>query len=239
MKINKKILSIPPYISTSWENIMALHTKEAQLIITLKEGHRITIPDLPAEDITAIFLFHEEFLEQEDALSTAFLSRKLPPLSHSLFNSDPHEIAIPFQLGIDSAEGMTNLLQHNPAQSDLPDIPAPILQKISAIAKIVSSEEMMEMPQAELNCNCMHCQIARAFTQTRPALLEELSLTSEVTLEELTFQQWEVLPQPNDSKLFKVVNRLDLSETYHVYLEPVGCTCGKEGCEHIISVLKS
>ena len=41
-------------------------------------------------------------------------------------------------------------------------------------------------------------------------------------------------------KLFTVVNKLDPQENYHVYLgHPVGCTCGKQGCEHILVVLKS
>ena len=43
-----------------------------------------------------------------------------------------------------------------------------------------------------------------------------------------------------NDKLFTVINKLDQQEKYNVFLgEPVGCTCGKQGCEHMLAVLKS
>ena len=42
-----------------------------------------------------------------------------------------------------------------------------------------------------------------------------------------------------DEKMFTVTNRLDKNEKFNVYLgKPIGCTCGKEGCEHILAVLR-
>jgi hypothetical protein len=48
MRINNKILSIPPYISTSWKNIASLYldVKDAEniLVIVLAQGTSIEIP---------------------------------------------------------------------------------------------------------------------------------------------------------------------------------------------------
>ncbi len=50
MKINNQILSIPPYISTSWKNIASLHVESQDstiyLVVTLLSGARIEIPQL-------------------------------------------------------------------------------------------------------------------------------------------------------------------------------------------------
>ena len=55
---------------------------------------------------------------------------------------------------------------------------------------------------------------------------------------ELSFQEWDIVQTGKD--LFHVSSRLDPNEQYNVFLgNPVGCTCGKAGCEHILAVLKS
>lgn len=68
MKINKKVFSIPPYISTTWMNIAALHMKDSVLMITLIDGETISIPGLKQDIITEIFRTHAEVigLESED-----------------------------------------------------------------------------------------------------------------------------------------------------------------------------
>ncbi len=70
MKINSKILSIPPYISTSWKNIASLHIETQQpmliLVVTLLSGVRIEVPDLESTMMEAIFAAHTRFLEQEE-----------------------------------------------------------------------------------------------------------------------------------------------------------------------------
>ena len=67
-----------------------------------------------------------------------------------------------------------------------------------------------------------------------PALTQE----EEVTDRDLSFQQWAI--EQTGDKLFCVTNKLDRLEKYNVFLgDPVGCTCGIQGCEHILAVLKS
>ena len=51
IKITDKILSIPPYISTSWSRIAALHMKGGVLAITLVDGDTLHIPNLDPETI--------------------------------------------------------------------------------------------------------------------------------------------------------------------------------------------
>ncbi len=162
-----------------------------------------------------------------------------PSVSTQSQNS-PETIEMPFKLGISSIDGMGNPLVHNPAQKDAADIPKPILQKIAAIAKIISPEDITAMPKAEPHCNCLHCQIVRTINEAVEP--EKLVISEqdadEVKDEELAFQQWDVT-QAGDN-LFNVINRLDNQEKYSVYLgHPVGCTCGKSSCEHIVAVLKS
>ena len=38
MKIDKKLLSIPPYIVTTWDNVVALTQEESQIMILLANG---------------------------------------------------------------------------------------------------------------------------------------------------------------------------------------------------------
>ena len=128
-------------------------------------------------------------------------------------------------------------MQHNPAQANSPDLPEEVLNKVSAIAKIVTPEDMKSLPKAEPHYNCIHCQIARAIHKGIQNMDGEREDEEEVADEELQFQQWDIKQK---GELFVVTNRLDTAEQYHVYLgNPVGCTCGKSGCEHIVAVLKS
>ncbi len=236
MKINEKILSIPPYISTSWNYVKSLQMKGPFLVITLMGGELINIPNLKNDIVELIFKAHAEYLEKTIESPKETNSS----FTQTIFNPEVSEM--PFKLGIGSIDGMGNPLMHNPAQKDAPDIPKQILQKIAAIVKILSADEILAMPKAEPHCNCLHCQIVRTVT-----LASESEQTSnehqdshedEVKEEELAFQQWDVT-QTGD-KLFNVVNRLDVQEKYSVYLgQPVGCTCGKSNCEHIVAVLKS
>lgn len=235
MKINDKILSIPPYISTSWSYVKSLQMKGPFLMITLKDGEFINIPHLKGEIIEQIFTAHADYLEK----TLESPRDQSTHITQAVFS--PESMEMPFKLGIGSLDGMGNPLMHNPAQKDAPDIPKQILQKIAAIAKIISPEDLTTMPKAEPHCNCLHCQIVRTINHivepSSPALkLEEKD--EEVQDDELSFQQWEVM-QAGD-KLFNVINKLDTQEKYSVYLgQPVGCTCGKSSCEHIVAVLKS
>ena len=55
IKITEKILSIPPYISTSWSRICALHMKANILAITLADGDNGQIPNLDSETFSRFF----------------------------------------------------------------------------------------------------------------------------------------------------------------------------------------
>ena len=230
IKITEKILSIPPYLSTSWSRIAALHIKGGVLAITLVDGDTINIPNLDSETIQLIFQHHAIFLDKDTPSPTSnFDIAKIKGMM------DQGEPSIRFAFGT-SMEGLGSMMQHNPAQSDAPDLPPDILQKIGAISKIIApQDEQSILPKAEPNCNCFHCQIARALN---PSSAADEHLGPEINPEELQFQQW-TITQTGD-KLYSVVNRLDDHEKYSVFLgEPVGCTCGKPGCEHILAVLKS
>ncbi len=224
IKITDKILSISPYISTHWEQVATLQTNGRILVVAFHDGNKVEIPNLDTDTIHLIFHYHTLYLEQEE------MENKI---KDSLPFKGLEEGSIRLALGT-SFDGVSNMMQHNPAQANSPDLPPEILSKIGAIAKIIAPADEA-LPYAELNCNCFFCQIAREFHS--PVAISEIG-EEEVKEEELQFQQW-AISQTGDN-LFCVVNRLDNFEKYNVFLgEPVGCTCGKEGCEHILAVLKS
>jgi hypothetical protein len=251
MKITSKILHYPPYISTRWNYIQAIYLKGEHLIVCLKDTSVIKIPDLTPEMLETIFNAHAQFLESDHSSlegSTDHTPKVQPPtkmpgsFSHFPFLPNPANFSLsasnqspidgnlesPLRFGFGSLENLGAAMHHNWAQSNMPDLPQEILSKIAAVAKIVAPDEVEAMPKPEPHCNCTYCQIARALQDPE----------EEVNDVELTFQQWEIIQ--TGERLYSVVNRLDSHEKYSVYLgHPVGCTCGKEGCEHILAVLKS
>src|SRR5262249_9447287 len=132
-------------------------------------------------------------------------------------------------------------LQHNPAQADAPDIPTEILQKIGAIVKIVAPEDVFAEAAPVPNCNCPHCQITRAICPDEAEFdfASEAKEHAQHERENLPPQRWTI--QQTGENLYSVTDNEDVTQTeYKVFLgKPVGCTCGKEGCEHIVAVLKS
>lgn len=246
MKINSKIFNLPPYISTSWNKVAALHMNGSVLVVTLAHGEIINIPGLQPELIETIFNAHATFLEQESIRdpiqpqTPTGPAKTLHPFAQALMNAE-QGMDLPFRFGFSTFDGFGSALQHNPAQANAPDLPKEILQKITDIAKIVAPEDPAAIPKPEPHCNCMHCQIAKAITSGLHLTTEQPQQLHEephVTDEDLTFQQWDI--RQTGDKMYSVANKLDLNEKYSVYLgEPVGCTCGKPGCEHILAVLKS
>jgi hypothetical protein len=237
MKMNDKFFSFPPFLSTSWEHITALSLDASgQIVVHLSNGEAPVLPPLSLEDTQAIFKAHASFLEKQ-VLKEPLQKKERP--NPQQWNE------LPIRIGFGAAlDGMPAALQHNPAQSQAPDLPPEMLGKIAQISKILVPEELQELPPAEPHCNCPHCQIVRAilgetravFPPTPPPTEEEEE--EEVSDSDLQFQQWEIV-QTGD-KLFTVTNKLDTQEKYRVYLgHPVGCTCGKPSCEHILVVLKS
>jgi hypothetical protein len=236
MHINDKFFSFPPFLSTGWENIAAISLNTSgQILVHLSNGESIMLPSLSTEDTEAIFKAHATYLEKQILKE---------PLQKKERSTSPTQGELPIRIGFGNAlEGIPASLHHNPAQSQGPDLPPEMLSKISQISKILMPEEVQDLPPSEPHCNCPHCQIVRAILgETRQILVSAVQpLTNdeeEISDSDLQFQQWEIA-QAGD-KLFTVTNKLDRQEKYSVYLgHPVGCTCGKPGCEHILVVLKS
>jgi hypothetical protein len=243
MKINNKMLSLPPYISTSWNHVLALHLKGSALVVCLTDGSTIEIPELRPEILETIFNAHASYLDrqstQERPTSIQQMKSNIPFIASS--TSQETESDFPFRLGFGTFDTLGSALQHNPSQSQAPDLPPEILSKISAIAKIIAPDDPQSIPKPEPHCNCIHCQIARAINQGLEAGQtpeDDEKKEDEIKEEDLTFRQWDI--SQSGDKLYTVINRLDSKEKYSVYLgHPVGCTCGKQGCEHILAVLKS
>lgn len=248
MKINKKMISIPPYISTSWNYVDGLYMKGATLVITLFGGESVNVPGLKPEIIETIFAAHAESMEQEISQMSDAKAEQLMmgmPFGPSLFSQTFPLLGTgdtAFQFGISSMDGIGSAMEHNPSQADAPDLPLEILQKIGAIVKIVAPEEMISGATAFHDCNCPHCQITRALSA--PLDESEMLLYNECN-ECVAEPEPQILPrfeiQQTSADLFTVMDNEDASQTEHkVFLgSPVSCTCGQEGCEHVIAVLKS
>jgi len=215
MKITETVLSIPPYISVAWSDILSLRVEMRpfghSLIVELKTGSQVEVPNLDNGTLDKIFAAHATTLETK---------------KNSLIGPLPNiEMMLPL---FGSAMG------HNPDQKETPPLPSPMLEKISNMAKEFLSDEASSIKPPEEGCNCPHCQITRAIlTQENPVVEEE-----EVSNEELKFRTWDI--QKEEERLYKVTNPLDVAESYHVFLgEPLGCSCGQKHCEHLQAVLRS
>jgi hypothetical protein len=242
MIINNKILNLPPFISTTWNNVLGLHMKESTLVISLSTGESVLIDDLPKEVIEAIFLAHRSYLEQQDFSNPAQTQVTSP---FGFLNQSLSSTSLEFlQFGQNAMKGIGAAMQHSEELSNAPDLPAEFLEKIAAIAKIVTPETQDGLPQAEPNCNCPHCQIANAINgQIKSNEIHHYTPATntheeQVSPEDLIFQEWKI--EQTGTNLYQVTNNLDPKEVYQVYLgDPIGCTCGEKNCVHIPAVLKS
>lgn len=227
MKITDSHVSIPPYISTAWENISSLHSDKGTLVFSLLDGNDIEVPHLSKEEIDEIFSRHAHFLETHKDFH-----RNSPQKFFESFSKDGSM----FNLGAIDAIG--EALTHNPQNSHMPPIPPEMAKKIEAMSEMMGEDEKELITPPEDNCMCLYCQIARHIlhkheTLDNPAIVEE-----NVSEEELRFEEWAV--EHISDKMYKVTNKLDKTESYNVFLgEPIGCTCGKSNCEHVVAALRS
>jgi len=132
------------------------------------------------------------------------------------------------------------VLQHQPEQSNMPEIPNEILSKVASFAKTINQETgQVLFPDTQPHCNCFYCQIGRAVNAETIASPEVQKVEEEIVSDEdLKFKEWDVL-QKGES-LYEVTNPLDSSEMYQVFLgQPIGCTCGRNDCEHIKAALNT
>lgn len=239
-KINQKILSIPPYISTSWKNINTLHMKEIEgkpvLVIALHNGTSIDIPGLEKSLIEEVFEAHSKYVEGETKEPQMESLKTFEPSKEDVSFS----FGLPFQMsGGDASLNPSSFLEHNPSQADSPEMPKEVIQKITSITKALGMDmEQMNIPKAEPHCNCPYCQIARAIHENSDVAAPQEEIEDEVTDEDLTFRDWDI--KQEGDKIYIVSNPLNTEEHYQVYLgNPVGCTCGKKNCEHVRTVLNS
>ncbi len=223
MKITSKVLNIPPYISTSWENIKLLTLDGSNLVIVLQNESRVIIPNIEPKTLNAIFDAHAKALENKNKRGKIDLSFGLPAGAGGV------------PIGLDA---FPQAMQHNPQQANLPDLPEDVLEKIKTISKVISLDNVNNLPKPEPHCNCMYCQLARAIRgeAKRESELDEKDL--EVTAEDLKFRSWDI--KQTAEKQYSVTDPFNKDETYTVFLgDPIGCTCGSNKCEHIQAVLKS
>jgi len=241
MNVNDEMLSIPPYISTSWNNISALYMRKGNngqplLVVVLHNGTNIEVPKLDSFAVKRVFAAHRKFVEKKEGTLSDF--------SQTSSSSQNQDIAIslglPFKLdgaSMNMFEGIGGLLQHNPDQKQMPNLPSGLIGKVTSLIKSFGLDrcELLDPSKAEPHCNCLYCQMVRAL-HDEPSQQGEGE--EEVSDEDLTFQDWEV--KQEGDKLYLVTNPLDRDERYRVFLgKPLGCTCGKTNCEHIRMVLSS
>lgn len=258
MKITDKMLSIPPFISTTWDKVEHIQMEtEDSLLVSLISGHEARIPDLEEKVVNAIFAAYERWVDRQNHPRIVNEMMKPPSMRGSFRMGTPEEgalmeSALPFQLPNGTP------LEHNPAQSGLPDMPKEIIEKIARVATIVAPTDLEAIPKAEPHCNCMFCQISRAIKNGSDErgvdANQEVSTKMSIAVtdfsghiqpkdEGLGFSGlantngWAVRPSEEDSKLYLVTKQ---DESYKVFLgETIGCTCGNTHCEHIEAVLRS
>ena len=240
MKITPSVLSIPPYFSARWEFIQSLRVQDKQLIITLQDGSSSSVPGLTEEELSQIF---GAFVTYSDQLKEA-------PKTEDLLKKDLTQLVEGVKKGFSEflnvltkttgqGAGFAKALEHDPANANLPPLPQEASQRVEMLLQIIPEEDILAMPEPVPHCNCMYCQVQRLLRETISRRKEIGENEGEpVDESELKFNEWIV--DPIGDKLYSVKNKLNLQEEYRVFLgEPLGCTCGKPNCEHIIAVLRS
>jgi hypothetical protein len=261
MEVNSRFVSIPPLLSVSWQQVTCLYMEDEILVITLANGDSVELPNLSQELIERLFSAHHAFMRRNTnplvrmagmpkEMASPVIGAPAAPAIAAMDDPSSIEAVTGMRFGVSGIEGaMGTALQHDPTMANAQDIPKDILMKFAAISKILAPEDAEAFPKAESGCNCMHCQIINAIRselvkdgrfEMKAEVLSEVPIAKEEPIleEDLQFQQWEI--HRAGEKLFNVINKLERSEQYRVYLgEPIGCTCGTDGCEHVVVVLKS
>jgi len=258
MKINYKILSIPPYISTSWHHVTSLHLEkrddETLLVVGLSNGVCIEVPLLEQPIIDAIFAIHAKVIEQSGSSHPLFLGPQTN--THPNGGVEKKEsiftFGFPLPVSMEHFEQLGTFLQHSSQQSNAPDLPQEVLQKVGSLIRTIGVDNASVLPSPEPHCNCPHCQIARALhaglesdgsnpehigiKKESADLGETAQKEEEVLPGELIFRdKWEI--NLIGDQIYKVTNPKDEKEYYNVFLGAAsGCTCGKPNCEHVHAV---
>jgi len=229
-----QILSIPPYISTSWDNVDSIYLERTSgnLIIALKNGSKIAIPNLTGLAIEDIFQAHADFMEGQPSFAN-----KGPIQTGNVLS-----FGFPAGGTLDNLGNFTGMLQHDIKQKDAPNLPRELLDKLSTIAASLGIEREAFLDN-EPCCNCPYCQIATAMQSKNnpnntPDVDNSLNSTENIEESDLHFRDWNITKVGGN--LYNVSKPFDKATVYQVHLgKPIGCTCGKNNCEHVIAVLNS
>ncbi len=245
VKIDETLICIPPHISATWDQVTFIHseedpeTKKFTLILHLRDGKIVQIPQLDSSLVDIAFSAHMKHMEKKPAADRVEGgSKTFGGMLQQLTGLSPEQLTgMPIRFGISGGmPGMENLesaFQHNQEQVSAPDMPPEVLEKISQMAKMMMGGDLGSFPKPEPHCNCTHCQLARAIHNIPKTIEEE-----PVSDEELTFRTWDI--KETSENMYVVTSPLDSKEQYTVFLgTPVGCTCGHADCEHIKAVLYS
>lgn len=136
MIINKQILSIPPFISTSWKDVeLLLSDGHSTLNIYLKNGTLVKISNLLKEDLDLIFKVHQDILLSPSPLQIPSL---IDPLLFSFSGS---------------------LFEHDPDLKDASPLPLEIKTKLKSLLDEMPQLDPVKFPQVHPHCHCPFCQI--------------------------------------------------------------------------------
>lgn len=209
MIINKHMLSIPPFISTSWKDIdLLLSDGQTTLNVYLKNGTVVKISNLLKDDLNLIFKVHQDILLSP---SQPTIPSLIDPLLFSL--SGP-------------------LLEHDPDLHDASPLPDEVKIKLKSLLEGMPKLEKIKLPQIHQDCNCPFCQIM-GLIQDEATNDEEI-----VKDEDLLFSTWKQeafsdhlikLTHPFNQEETYFIN----------LESPISCSCGQTSCEHIEHVLRN
>lgn len=220
MAVTRRSLHLPPYISTSWKNVLSLHMEQDEngpvLVVTLVNGAQILIPTLEEPIVRQIFAIHSKVLEQDGPQSPDSPASQQDISAEGIFSLDPGDFSM--------------MMDHNAAQADAPPLPHELLGRIRQLSNLMGNEFVSTLPHPEPGCNCCHCQVHRALHHH-----ETESRASEAAAP----PKW-LVENHGQGPLYRVTNSCDGHEHYDVTLgDTVACSCGNPGCEHIRAVLMS
>lgn len=265
MKITSKILSIPPYLSTSWYDVDSLfQSEDGALVVALTNGTHVRLEQLSSEVIHTIFNAHACFLEEEAAREEEEDEEEDKGLKRAEVE---FSVQTPFTMGqMDEGNGdaMKIFMEHDASRSLGPLLPDAVLKRVTALAKMFLPPDMIPLDASHENCRCPFCQIVRALSGLPQPSLEEgeekkksLELreparekkSREEHKEPLAGKESEHGKQKGDllwtiqqigDQLYKVTEKAHPERVFQVSLAtPVTCSCGEPNCVHIIAVLKS
>lgn len=261
MKITSKILSIPPYLSTSWYDVDSLfQAEDGVLVVALTNGTQVRLEHLSQEIVHTIFDAHACFLEEEAQREDEEDDEDDDGVKRAEVE---FSVQTPFTLSQAeelSGDAMKIFMEHDPSRSLGPLLPEAVLKRVSALAKMFLPPNMIPLDASHENCRCPFCQIVRALSGLPQPIFEDEEEEKKRILQSLQEKKgkeehrekgeqerekekkgsspW--LIQQLEEEVYAVTDRAHPDQVYRVSLAtPITCSCGQPNCVHIIAVLKS